>query len=402
MEKIETTNELFISHGIFSNESGHEDVYFESIPNLFLDKNKHVTILYLNHMKKDYKALSRKYIQKQNSSISLLMPKVMGFKNYVKFLKFNWQAVHTRIKIYRNYRESEKFKSIIILDSLFSLMKRETYSNYYLLLISESILEISHIDNIFITLEGHAYEEQLIKLTSRISPKTAVWLRQHSPISLAQTGIFNMLKSLDTQVNVLTTGPTYSEFLASYSKKLNALVLGTKKSREINLSRREGNSVLVAPEGTEESTLDFLKFIFNLDKRFNDYHFICRIHPNLIKSFRIKRQIQKNRSKSNFYLSTNSLETDFLETNFTLFRGSAVAIESLAYNNLPIYLNFDGDMNLNIFSILNLTFPVLENVLDQSNFLNILARPKEDIDKVKIYKRLFVPIQKSTLDKICH
>jgi hypothetical protein len=116
---------------------------------------------------------------------------------------------------------------------------------------------------------------------------------------------------------------------------------------------------------------------------------------------RIRKLVRENKSKRNFHLSTSSLEKDLAETSFTLYRGSAVAIESLAFNNSPIYLNFDGNLNLNVFSIIDSSFPVLKNVSDQSEFFNILAGAKSNTENMKIYKELFEPINKNILEQIC-
>jgi hypothetical protein len=399
-KRIKITNELFISHGIYSNAQSNDDTYFENIPNQYLKNNKHVTILYLNHTKSNYSKMSKKLNMKKNCSAALLVPKFMGFKNYLGYLKFNFKIIRERIKIYKKYRKANKFKSKVVLNSIFSLMKRETYSSYHLLLICKLIQDISYIENIFITLEGHAYEEEIIKMTSTINPKTTIWLRQHSPISLAQTGVYNTLKSLETQVNILTTGSAYSEFLKSNSSNIESFVFGTSKSRNLSAVWNKSNAVLVTPEGTEKSTLDFLNFIYVLDSRFNKYKFIFRVHPNLNKNHKIRKEIRKNESKRNFQLSADSLDKDLIQTRFTLYRGSAVAIESLAFNNLPIYLNFDGNLDLNVFSILNSALPILKNVSDQFDFYNILENGNLDPKSAELYTNLFEPVNTKILTKI--
>jgi hypothetical protein len=399
-KRVKITNELFISHGIYSNAQSNDDIYFENIPNQYLKNNKHVTILYLNHTNSNYSKMSQKLNMKKNCSTALLMPKFMGFKNYLGYLKFNFKIISERLKLYRKYRKTNKFMSKIVLNSIFSLMKRETYSTYHLLSICKLIQNISYIENIFITLEGHAYEEEIIKQTSTINPKTTIWLRQHSPISLAQTGVFNTLKSLERKVYILTTGSAYSELLKNSSSNIESFVFGTSKSRNLNTSWSKSNAVLVTPEGTEKSTLDFLNFIYGLDSRFSKYQFIFRVHPNLNKNRKIRIRIRKNESKLNFQLSVDSLDKDLIQTRFTLYRSSAVAIESLAFNNLPIYLNFDGNLNLNVFSILDSTFPTLKNVSDQFDFYNILENGNLDSKSAEIYTNFFEPVNTKILTKI--
>jgi len=399
-KRIEKTNELFISHGISSNTQSKNDIYYEEIPNEYIKKNKHVTILYLNHMNQNYLTLSQKLSAKNNSDVSLLMPKFMGTKEYINYMKFNFQSIFERIKLYNKYRNNDKLKSKIVLNSIFSLTKRETYSNYHLLLKCKLILQHSIIENVFLTLEGHAYEELVINETSSIHPKSVVWLRQHSPISLAQTGVINTIESLKQKVNILTTGTAYAAFLNNYSSYLNVIVIGTSKSRSINIVLREGDAVLVAPEGTEKSTLDFLNFLYTLDSRFDKYDFIFRMHPNLSKNYKIRKQIRKNKLKHNFRLSNQSLDKDLMETCSTLYRGSAVAIESLAYNNLPIYLNFDGNTNLNVFSILKSDFPTLKDTSNLSEFFDLMQNKNYNSNGTEIYNKLFEPLSTTLIAKL--
>jgi hypothetical protein len=351
-------------------------------------------------MNQNYLTLSQKLSAKNNSDVSLLMPKFMGTKEYINYMKFNFQSIFERIKLYNKYRNNDKLKSKIVLNSIFSLTKRETYSNYHLLLKCKLILQYSIIENVFLTLEGHAYEELVINETSSIHPKSVVWLRQHSPISLAQTGVINTIESLKQKVNILTTGTAYAAFLNNYSSYLNVIVIGTSKSRSINIVLREGDAVLVAPEGTEKSTLDFLNFLYTLDSRFDKYDFIFRMHPNLSKNYKIRKQIRKNKLKHNFRLSNQSLDKDLMETCSTLYRGSAVAIESLAYNNLPIYLNFDGNTNLNVFSILKSDFPTLKDTSNLSEFFDLMQNKNYNSNGTEIYNKLFEPLSTTLIAKL--
>jgi hypothetical protein len=124
-KRIEKTSELFISHGISSNAQSKNDIYYEVIPNEYIKKNKHVTILYLNHMNKNYFALSQKLSAKNNSNVSLLMPKFMGTREYINYMKFNFQSIFERIKLYNKYRSNDKLKSNIDL-----LKNNELFPNF--------------------------------------------------------------------------------------------------------------------------------------------------------------------------------------------------------------------------------------------------------------------------------
>ena len=102
-----------------------------------------------------------------------------------------------------------------------------------------------------------------------------------------------------------------------------------------------------------------------------------------------RKQIRRNLTKENFRLSFESLDRDLMQTCVTLYRGSAVAIESLSFNNLPIYLNFDDNLNLNVFSILETDFPILSDISDQSSFLRFLDNFNSASINSNIYTQLF-------------
>jgi hypothetical protein len=278
-------------------------------------------------------------------------------------------------------------------------MKRETYSNYHLINKFNLIQTHSRIDNIFLTLEGHGYEEQIFTESLKNDPRTRIWFRQHSPISLAQVGVFNMLGVLEKPIFILTTGSAYSELFNKYSVNVVCFVIGTSKTRYPSKISADNRKILVAPEGTEKSTLDFLQFLDQLDFRFDEYEFVFRVHPDIVSKRRISNQIKKNLKKHNFNLSSNSLDLDLLQTSITLYRSSAVAVESLAFNNLPVYLNFDDNLNLNVFSIFNNVFPYLKNIFDQSSFLDILKIANKTVIDQEIYDKIFQSLDHSAVSE---
>lgn len=390
---ITNTDVLFISHATTSNAEHNSDIYFEDIPNKFLDNKKEVGILYLNHNKTGYSRMLKKLILKNNSHLILLMPKIMGPFDSITYFRFIIIEIANRVILSRSYKLNDIRKSRIVLYSIFSLMKRETYSNFHLLKKYRKAINNSPVENVFLTLEGHGYEEEIINQTYISKPNAVIWLRQHSPISLAQIGVFNILKSLKKSTNVLTTGLAYSNLFNQHSKNIKTFTIGTSKSRAIHATPKRNFAILVAPEGTEKSTLEFLDFIFNLNDKFNGFEFIFRIHPNLDTNWKIRKKIQKNLSKLNFRVSAESLDQDLMQSSTTLYRSSAVAIESLAYGNLPIYLNFDGNPKLDVFSVIENNFPKLHDLSDFHLFFKMLSQEKSYSVDPNIYTHLFKPIQ---------
>jgi len=349
---------LFISHATNNNLSGTTDVYFANLPSIIGEQK--CTILYLNHNKNRYRSNFIKLAEKQNCANSLLMPKFLHPTEFVKYLNHCLELIKVQVKLSQKHSRSDHFKTIILIHSIRWIFSRESYNNY---LISHRVKQINvqiEIEMAFLTLEGHSYEEVVANLIKAKNWNAKIFFYQHSPITKAQKGVEYLLRDLTYSAIVLTTGPGYSRFLLQFSNRHSVFCIGSNKIVELEVNKfAKIQTFLVAPEGTVLASNQFIRYLIQISKNFRDYNFILRLHPNLKVSFStvlLRIRISKVR---NVQISSEPILNDLRRTQATLYRSSTVSLETLKIQNIPIFVDFSGDTELNVYSVIENDFPVL-------------------------------------------
>jgi len=356
--KNKTSSALFVSHGTINNLVGVTDVYFSDLPSI-IGRQK-CTILYLNHNKGKYKTNFKKLSQKPNCANSVLMPKFLRPSEFAQYLVHCLELLLIQRKISKNYRDKESFKAMILIHAIKWIFSRESYNSY---LINQRIKEINSqicIDLAFFTLEGHSYEEIAANFIKSKNDKVKLFFYQHSPISKAQKGVEYFLRNLKYPVTLLTTGPAYSKFLLQFSLLNKTFCIGSNKIIELNSNQiTKVNTLLVAPEGTTMASNQFMHYLIQISKNYQSYSFILRLHPNLrfnVSTALLKMRVNKIR---NVHISNQTLLQDLQHSQATLYRSSTVALETLKVGNIPIFVDFTGDTDLNVYSVIENEFPIL-------------------------------------------
>ena len=369
--KNKTRGALFVSHGTRNNLSGETDVYFSDIPSI-IGRQK-CTILYLNHNNGKYKVNSKKLSQKPNCVNSILMPKFLRPTEFVQYLDHCLKLLRIQIKISQSYKDKNSFKAIILIHAIKWIFSRESYNNYLIIRRIKEINSQIWIDMAFFTLEGHSYEEIAANFIKSKNDKVKLFLYQHSPITKAQKGVEYFLRNLKYPVTLLTTGPAYSKFLMTFSLQNKVFCIGSNKIIESNTNQiTKINNLLVAPEGTAMASNQFMHYLIRISKIYQSYSFILRLHPNL--RFNISTVILKMRVNKlkNVHISKKSLLQDLQRSQATLYRSSTVALETLKARNIPIFVDFTGDTDLNVYSVIKNDFPILSGEDPSLQFIESL------------------------------
>jgi hypothetical protein len=97
------------------------------------------------------------------------------------------------------------------------------------------------------------------------------------------------------------------------------------------------NKIIYAPEGTNFATKDFVDLIKYIIKDSPEYSHFLRLHPDIKLNLRLKFKLNRLRKYNNFSISSNDLESDLNSAKYLVYRSSAVGIESLKYDLLPIF-----------------------------------------------------------------
>jgi hypothetical protein len=210
--------------------------------------------------------------------------------------------------------------------------------------------------------------------------KTKIWLYQHSPIVPSHFGVKSFLTNSNSNITVLTTGNFYLNYFKSFSKNANYKIFGTSKSKYLITEgiNKEINKIVYAPEGTNHATKAFIDLIENINKKTTEHIHVLRLHPDVNLSLSLRLKIAQLKKYNNFHVSTTNLHSDLVTANFLVYRSSAVGIESLKYDLLPI---FYADPDLIGLNVLFSNAKVYCNAENFNELISILNADKKILPK---------------------
>jgi hypothetical protein len=103
-----------------------------------------------------------------------------------------------------------------------------------------------------------------------------------------------------------------------------------------------------------------------------------RLHPDIKLNLRLKLKLRLLEKYDNFFISGNDLESDLTSAKYLVYRSSAVGIESLKHDLLPIFYAEEKFSGLNVL-ISNTT--VYCKAQNPSEVLNILKSRQNKLSK---------------------
>lgn len=372
-QKIKNTQILFLSHGTKGNLlDSKKDTFFDLMPQNFQrQKNLRCSVLYTNQNLFEFSKENRLLDHKNEDLRHILLPKFLRVSEHAKYVLTTTRfALHALLLSFRYYYEKPDLSRILIC-SIPWYFSRATYSNYLLLNRIKEAQIRNNLDTIFLTFEGHSFEQLLIDGINEHSQKTNIFLYQHSPVTLLHYGIKSFLSQLNLKITVLTTGVFYKEYFQTLSKLPDYKIIGTNKSNlPVNDRKLEKvNKILYAPEGTNLATKDFVDLIKQIIKASPEYSHFLRLHPDIRLSLRLKIELGRLRKNDNFFISNNDLHSDLTDSKYLVYRSSAVGIESLGYDLLRIFYADKKFIGLNV---LLSNFTAYHNAENSNEVLSIL------------------------------
>ena len=176
-------------------------------------------------------------------------------------------------------------------------------------------------------------------------------------------------------------------------------MIGSQKaSKKVNPKVSNQLSILFAPEGTNQATQDFTELILKLLNRYPRINFTLRLHPNLNKSLMTEYVLFRLKKYSNFTISKNSLEKDLAASKFVFYRSSAVGIEALKSNSVPVFYSGTNQGELDALCFSNDISVTMKSIKDFSKILTIDNR-NENVQR-KYFDALFSKLDYSILNKL--
>ena len=399
---MKNTQVLFLSHGTNGNLLNNEkDTFFDLMPQ-YISSNKNIkcAVLYKNQNLFSFRKNNKLLSNKDKELTHIMMPKFLTFPEHLKYVssigRFALQAL---IKSLRCYFEKPDISRILIC-SISWYFSRATYSNILLLNRLKEVQLRNNLASVFLTFEGHSFEQLLIDGLNVSGQKTKIYLYQHSPIVPLHYGVRSFLMQCKPGVTILTTGIFYKEYFQTFSSVPIYKVVGTNKSKFLsrNQNSRNLNKIIYAPEGTIFATKEFVKLIKNIIENSTENLHFLRLHPDLRLSSHLKIELRRLRKYENFFISSSDLDTDLMNTNYLLYRSSAVGIEALKYDPLPVFYADSKLVGLNVLFSNDSSYYKAEN---PSEVITILKSHRNKLSKTErevLFSSYFSNINYKILD----
>jgi len=321
---------------------------------MLLNQNKDLAMFYLNGTRISRSTL-RELLVSQSFLNVIINSKTLSPIETAYVLLVNFKASMSLLRIAIKDTELSSEQIYLLSEGLIHQFKRPTYANLVLLQRLIKILEKENIEKIFFTLEGHAHEAMVMTLLNTSFPHVKIKAIQHAPIVSSQSGYFENLLLLKESDSILCTGEIPKEFTSIYLEKnsigcRDVQIVGSTKNQHMDLIDRATHStgqdsILFLPEGTENSTLEFLDLLHSIAPKFPALKFVIRLHPATRTSVRVRTILKKTLS-TNAVVSDLPLVSDLQSAKYCVYRGTASAIEGLAYGAIPIHYNTNPLFNL--------------------------------------------------------
>ena len=350
----EKSDYIFVSHAIGANINKlNADQYFGLMPQ-FLTLQKHkVAIFYTNHKKFGY---LRNYLRlrKKNTGIEVyLSPKFMLPHENIRFFFKSTIYAFNCIRIAIGSIKQDPKKSKMLINAAPYFLSRGTYNNELLRKRCLAIEKRSKVKFFIFTFEGHSYEQYVFDGIRESKSKCHGLFYQHSPIVPGHLGLKYFLQGLDSSVEIMVTGSIYKKYIASLSSLPTITIVGSQKTpkHRFNLSTKNRDTLLFAPEGTTEATLEFIYLIHEIIDIVSPHKIVLRLHPNLSKSLKVQYHLRLLKNYTNFCISQSDLNSDLDTSAFVFYRSSAVAVQALLSGAHLVFYSKSNQSEINPLSL---------------------------------------------------
>lgn len=364
--KVNSTNfvrSLFISHFFtnYLNRTFDSDPFFGQLPNISRQSGVEPEILYINQDNLRFRG--QLIANRSGSKYRILGINSFDLGYIGLFTKNLILAVYLFI---HGLKISNKVYRSIHLRVAVSQISVGTIRN--LIISRELVREIksSKVKEIWLTLEGHAYERSIVSTIFAENLDVQINLYQHAAITPTQLGIFELLNDFGDRLQIFTSGKITLEYFKRNFPNLigNLHIAGSNKAtgKIDHAHLPDWNSrkfLLFAPEGTAESALTMSKMAIRLARSQISIKPVIRFHPNTpFAAVEASRFLLK---ESNVEISSLNLSDDFKRAFACVYRSSATVIESLGFGVLPVCFAPEGGYDLDCLSISTLIYPKVDS-----------------------------------------
>ena len=391
---------IFLSHAIGANINKlNDDQYFGLMPQ-FLTLQKHkVAIFYTNHSKFGY---LRNYLRLRKKNVGIevyLCPKFMLPHESMGFLFKSTTYAFNCLRIAMGSIKQDPNQSKMLINAAPYFLSRGTYNNDLLKNRCLAIEKRAKAKFLIFTFEGHSYEQYLFDGMRESKSECQGVFYQHSPIVRGHLGLRHFLQGLDSKVQIMVTGSIYKKYIASLSSLPTITIVGSQKTPTdlFNLTTKNRDTLLFAPEGTAEATLEFTYLIQEIIDIGLTNKIVLRLHPNLSKSLKIQYHLHKLKNYKNFSVSHSDLNSDLRISAFVFFRSSAVAVQALLSGAQLVFYSKSNQPDINPLSLLQNLNLEASNATEVIDLLKNEHKIINTQERSQIFNQFFTELNYSIL-----
>jgi len=391
---------IFLTHAVGANIGPNPtDQYFALMPQFLNAQKYNVAMFYTNHNKFGY--LKNYYkLKTKNTGIEIyLCPKFMLPHENIEFLFESFTLAINCLKIGIKTIKKEPYCSKILIAAVPYFFSRGAYNNYLLKKRCLGIQKRTKTKFFTFTFEGYSYEQYVFDALSESESECHGIFYQHSPIARGHIGLIHFMLGLQIRVQIMVTGSIYKKYLKNFLSPSEIIVVGSQKSKrsEFKALTQNKNTLLFAPEGTQEATLEFIDLIQELIYSNLPNTIVLRLHPNLRNSSKIYSQLQKLHNYKNFCVSKSELSTDLEEAAFVFFRSSAVGVEALLSGAHLVFYSKSNEPDLNPLSLMSNIYFEASNASDVLNLVKTKHKAINTQERSEAFDGFFSELNYSIL-----
>ena len=372
------TNYLFLSH--FTGQSDvdlERDAFYGSVPFRKQDNQMKNILVYIDHSIQKKSIRNHPLILSKTCETNIRMKLLaIALRNAYQYLKKGIIASRSNVELANKYLYLARIQTEIA-----SLANQILEHN-----LDKQISRLRP-KKIVITLEGHPYELALAQHLTEFHKEISIIFWQLAPVVPNQHGFIENISRFPSEINVGVTSSAVKLYIQSkieIQRKIS--VFGSPKFNETDNFENKGECILLAPEGTEEATDEFLEIISELCLNLNHRKIILRLHPRLATR-NIQSRLSKLHNLKNFELSKQTLFSDLSRSEYCVFRSSSVGIESMNFGVQPIHFSFFTQNEINPLALLEIDLLEAQNL---NQLVSIIQQKKKaSVDSLRKYYRLY-------------
>ena len=333
---------LFFSHQTKRNSNNLQDSFYGDLIYNITNKNYNANIFYSNQNRMIFKS-NDKF---NSSSNKFILQKYLPTKQQIDF----WcTAIKSVLFSIKKFKQLDASIHPLIIKATYTFINRESMSNFHLITEFKNFVEESEPSSVFLTFEGHIYENAAYIICKNNRKIKNVFMLQSSPWVPAQFGLQIFIENNTKKVNYLVQGNFYKKYLNSIRNNINVLNIGDQHyelDKKIKKVGRKSNNILFAPDGDKENINLHLRLINKYDAETISEKYLS-LHPDtkagLFNSLRISKLI---RTKKVLKVVRDLKLNDLQNFDTLVYTSSSLAIKSLIYNLQLFYLN-NSELNIN-------------------------------------------------------